>query len=184
VRSIDNIKDAILDYMDNRDNTELVKILNNNKNIFKRINKPLFRGFTTLKNSLKVGDKIKQIDFVTSWSIDKETAEYFAIYNMDLLAYDGIVLKELGVITDELDAKLIDIDLKVSPMLICCRNAFSCVDFDDYVTGEDLNKYDLRYEAEVVTFKNTEFIIKKIEEYIIDEIKGYLVEVEQIITND
>lgn len=165
------LEDAIYTYIETRDGDDLVKILRRDGSYLREYGCEIYRGFTCLRDSLREGDVVEQINFVTSWTTEPQVAEYFAKYNKELLKYDEVVLGELGIGNHEVDEY-------IYPVVFVCTNPVSVLAVEEHIDLSELVEVT-NNEHEVVSFEDSQFTIDIVNFVSLDNYEGYLVNVSQ-----
>lgn len=165
--------ESIYDYVETRNQDDLVRCLTENPEYLQSHTQTLYRGFSVPDNSLVEGDLLPKLDYLTSWTTNFDTARHFANYNRDLLKFDHVVLADLGISSE-------DVNECISRVIFICENPISVLGVEDHIDLAELPE-EMRTEQEYISFDNTEFVITKVEPTLSDDnSNSYLIYVSQI----
>lgn len=166
-----DLKQSLYDYVENRDTYTLIRQLEQG-DYLKPYDGTLYRGFTTLANTLEQGDIVPCMYGVTSWTSDFNTAKAFADYNKELIYSDYNVLEDLGLCEQDIDEYII-------PTIFVCNNPASVLNVSDYIDSTELQNVE-HDEYEFISYTDTYFVVDKVNYVELDNYSGYVINVSQL----
>lgn len=162
--------DVLWRWTEERNSEDIYMFLKENKEFLSTYNDEVYRGYTCLEDTVKVGDILEANDYVMSWTKRMVVAKTFTNYNKDLLKMDDVALSNLGITSK-------DVDDKVFGLIFIWKNPRNILDVNKYTHGDD--EFTNSHEEEVLMMTETRLVVTNVEKAELNRL--YIVTVEELI---